>query len=1055
MGEDNRSAIPAKGDNRNAIPATGTGKKDQYSLIWRIFCYILLFYLLHLLILVLPFAHTGDQCIDQNEFDMQGIDVDSHKGHNSEVNNVVTKFTPYIKIIINNSWSSIIKNLDKNIINELDDCDVVKNKNTYDYDIRCSKLNEESIENPQFNYCISEKGSNDKEHRVDYYLDHTSSQNYLTQKQCKFHSGYGVYLSFFDFCKTNLEKEICKGRLTSDDCKGEDKGEECEFKFIPDCVKDIRFHLFHDDQPYFLLSGNDIDHESQNFTTDDKKECINGLIVKNPQNNEFYFKENLGVRLTFVDYEKKNQQTNFLPNDNNSGMYRVILGDGFRYLSGSSKEISISGIINKIEAFIFGRSFDDLSPNNNTSEVKQGSSQISSDDGIIGLFYKNLISNNIFRNLVLIFMSIYISFFSLSALLGIIDIKKKEFASLFVKIALATTFLLSTTAWQWYNQYIVFFFRDVLNYFVEAISNITNGDKFNFTENYHFKVDSIFNDVISINGFWKIIAISFKALFAIIHTIVIWASTLFIGPIVGLASDLSGGWPQESIFSPIDLLWIVFMVPVLVFLILAFLYILANIAFIYVIAILEIGFALAIAPLFLLFNLLKVTEKMFTKWINFILVRFFSIIFLCLVSFYFIDQARFILYNDIFQEICIDTVNFFSIISFSFFKAENYPEIINFVKFAVYLFLLHFFSSRTTAIATQMVSFGGTDLRRRGSSKIESTDNSSGFFSEANPFSEKSVLRNMAGNFADQLSNPITRKLIKEADKAVSKGGFLAKTFKNIRESKSANKRFLPYGKSIKDKAKDFGGYLGDITDGRHRFNSEVYDVFKAREQFHRSRGLSRDDAVKNAINDVKNSKYLEKFKKQKDYKLHEKAKKKKDNEKFKQFLEKSLRHHLKVNGYVDDKTAESELEYMNKVFGDNMVDKDAFKEEIVNKIEEDRKEDGSNQEEIDKRIQDAKDKIDGSDRQQDKINQQQEQAKQEARNDEEKKINKNIEAARGKANYLQSQIDSKEQQISKLDKSKDSKKIEKIKEEISKLESQKKTAENDILQQIKQKDKL
>jgi type IV secretory pathway VirB6-like protein len=234
--------------------------------------------------------------------------------------------------------------------------------------------------------------------------------------------------------------------------------------------------------------------------------------------------------------------------------------------------------------------------------------------GIIQGMFNNIVLDSGFITIVQMALSFYILFYGFATLIGVAEISKKEIMKRVVKIALVI-FFTSETSWYWYNELVVKFFKDGMDYVLSILMSLSdqnidptsgiitaqmeraasnsNATRFSYA-------DLIIKNLLSTAVAKKTFGLFFgEPLFGLVYILAIYALIAF------------------------------------------FLYVMLNVAMNYVLAVMKMAFALSLGPIFIAFTLSNQTEGMFKKWLSFVASRSLEIIILFLVLYNFltlIDQ---------------------------------------------------------------------------------------------------------------------------------------------------------------------------------------------------------------------------------------------------------------------------------------------------------------------------------------------------------------------------------------------------------------------------------
>lgn len=237
------------------------------------------------------------------------------------------------------------------------------------------------------------------------------------------------------------------------------------------------------------------------------------------------------------------------------------------------------------------------------------------DDGtrhgsVIEYMYKAIVQDTYFAATLQICLSLYIAFFGLATLFGLAEINsKKELIGRTVKIGLIIMFT-NPSSWYFYNQIIVGFFKDSMDFLITFITNLSDSNLDDDTDPIKIAqmarattdsdasrfsyIDSIIKMLFSENVTKKIWGLFFSTFFGFVYIIAIYLLIFY------------------------------------------FLYVMLLAATIYTITLIKLVFVLALGPLFISFSLFSQTSGMFKKWVAFLGARSLEIVLLFLVLYPFV-----------------------------------------------------------------------------------------------------------------------------------------------------------------------------------------------------------------------------------------------------------------------------------------------------------------------------------------------------------------------------------------------------------------------------------
>jgi type IV secretory pathway VirB6-like protein len=333
---------------------------------------------------------------------------------------------------------------------------------------------------------------------------------------------------------------------------------------------------------------------------DNKKRCIDGngvdrtkVIYRSPGRK--IFRNNDGSATGDENYHKFGDKVKLNIYDqylsDNSGKYKVEFMRGVLTKEGDGL---MADIVRKFDRYLFGANYYDEKLK--IRVVKEG---------VVEFMYKAVLKDPIVRSIISISLVMYITFYGLAFFMGMTDFGKKEIMMRLLKIGLVILFT-NEKAWLMYNDIIVRFFKNGMDSLVGTITGI-------FESNMDRTLASI---AVESEG----------------SSVALDAGRKFIYS-DNLIMDLISKPNMSRIFG---LLWIpggrgffaLIYIPVILLLIIYFIYMVLDVALKYLINLLKICIGLALGPVFILFSLFEKTKDMFNNWLAFVASRSLEIVIL-------------------------------------------------------------------------------------------------------------------------------------------------------------------------------------------------------------------------------------------------------------------------------------------------------------------------------------------------------------------------------------------------------------------------------------------
>ncbi len=303
--------------------------------------------------------------------------------------------------------------------------------------------------------------------------------------------------------------------------------------------------------------------------------------------------------------------------------------------------------------------------------------------GILEFLFNAIAKDSNFLLIFQITLSIYITFFGASVLLGFVELNKKEVYSRIVKVA-AVIFFVNPDSWEFYNQIVVGFFKDGMDEVIDIILSIGEVD-----------LDKETNPLVlaqlgsanpgSTGSRFSYVDVMLRTLFSDNVTKKIWGLFFY---------DIFGWLYIALIYGAIFY----------------FLYVMLIAATVYAVTITKMIFVLALGPIFIPFALFKYTSEIFKKWISFLGARSIEmiILFLLLYTFVgFIDKR----FNELlYYKVCYQfLVNGY--INIKVLKASIDRSMIDWlsqiITLMLFTFMAHMVFEQIPTLAGSLISIGG------------------------------------------------------------------------------------------------------------------------------------------------------------------------------------------------------------------------------------------------------------------------------------------------------------------------------------------------------------
>ncbi len=310
--------------------------------------------------------------------------------------------------------------------------------------------------------------------------------------------------------------------------------------------------------------------------------------------------------------------------------------------------------------------------------------------GFVKGIYNGIVQSSVFIRILQICLSLYIVFFGISVIMGVVEVGKKELLQRILKLGLVI-FFINPTSWINYESYVITFFKDGLDYLVNMVMTA-----------YDYQADKSSLSEVAKMSRDQSIGNSTRFAFA---DIVIKA--LFSSPV---SKKIYGLFYA----SPIGFIVILMIYASIIF----FIFVMLTVAMFYVVNLIKLVIALALGPIFIVFSLFSKTQDNFKKWLSFLATRSFEILVLFLVAYSFtliIDKE---FKSMLSFRSCLEEKTFLWFLKYNAWK--SYPSFSSFSPYIFKIVLLSYITLMITnkipAICGEIISVGGVFEKEKGSS---------------------------------------------------------------------------------------------------------------------------------------------------------------------------------------------------------------------------------------------------------------------------------------------------------------------------------------------------
>ncbi len=346
------------------------------------------------------------------------------------------------------------------------------------------------------------------------------------------------------------------------------------------------------------------------------------------------------------------------------------------------------------------------------SGVRQG--------GIIETMFNQIVVDSGFTTIVQMGLSFYIIVYGASVLIGLADVNKKELMSRVMKIALVI-FFTSPTSWYWYNELVVGFFKEGMDYVLSFLMSLSDRN-----------IDPTSGIITSQMDRASIGSNSTRFSYAdqIIRNLLSVAS----------AKKIFGLFFGVPIFGP---LYIMAIYALIAF----FIYVMLFTAMNYAVSMVKLAFGLALGPIFIAFNLSGHTSDMFKQWLSFIGARSLEVIIIFLVLYNFLVLIDKNFTSLLYYKACVTSWNLW-LFSIPILKSQVDRSLMawcsSIIMLAGLLYITKLIMDKIPDLAASLISIGGTGDSTVGKGSAAASSMTGGLIGMAQ--SAGSSILNNAGN---------------------------------------------------------------------------------------------------------------------------------------------------------------------------------------------------------------------------------------------------------------------------------------------------------------------
>ena len=380
--------------------------------------------------------------------------------------------------------------------------------------------------------------------------------------------------------------------------------------------------------------------------------------------------------------------------NDNYGKYNIDILKGV----GDNSDLSTVGLLEFMVRLVENALLGDLEPVTSLSQDASGNTVTTTTyervGGIIEFMFRAIVQDSGFRLILQVTLSLYVAFYGLSVLLGIVEVSRKELMNRLLKISLIM-FFTGANSWYFYNEFIVGFFYDSMNYIVSMMMSLSD----------NALSQGMDTSAIMVAQMDRATDVSSSTRFSYIDsTIEMMLSPAFAGKVFSLVlADLFGIFYVVGIYALVGY----------------FIYTMMIAASMYLMNMMKIIFVLCLGPIFISFTLFNQTNTMFKNWLAFLGARALEIIliFAILYNFVMLIDASF---RDLLSyTACVEPFSF-GLFSNNILKASGIGDrtivtwLTSMTKIAALIFITQLILNKVAEVAGHLITIGGVANKNAG-----------------------------------------------------------------------------------------------------------------------------------------------------------------------------------------------------------------------------------------------------------------------------------------------------------------------------------------------------
>ncbi len=556
---------------------------------------------LALIFLATSLLSCTEGCVEADEFDSQSITIESKPSRiygtydqasggqrvdwkDTSLRSNGTEFL----MQINGSWTSL--NGDAGLINELPRCNTCAKKEGFANCICYENQTPTAEEDPSGNLYTQDKDGNQLN-----CASNGTHQDDAIRCTCTQQHGAATDYGIHHFPRDLLDKnEVIKIPDQQTNCKY-DRGMGAYISLwgASGVTTPIRaYHLFSEESICNVLrnsNGECVDSSGNDMTRYVFRSANDRIFIKDDKDGN----DDVDTETGNDEYHTSNEYLKVIMYDtyyrDNYGSYNIQILRGV----GSSKESGLlESLVSIVEKALLGKVDDDGN--------REG--------GIIRFMYLAIVQDSGFSLAMQMSLIFYVTLFGAAHIWGLVEMNKKEIMSRMLKIALIM-FFVSPTSWYFYNQIIVGFFMDGMNYVIGIFMSLSDSS-----------IEQ--TSMIKVAQMDRVAEESSATRFAYVDLI-----------IKKLMSEATAKKIAALFFSDFFGFFYMIMIYAVIFMFIA---VMLFIATIYITNLIKLIFVLSIGPIFIVFTLFTKTAGYFNNWIGYVAGRSFEMIVLFIVLYLFV-----------------------------------------------------------------------------------------------------------------------------------------------------------------------------------------------------------------------------------------------------------------------------------------------------------------------------------------------------------------------------------------------------------------------------------